>query len=1594
MAGALICFKMCYKDPTVNPRVKDMYVYSVANLMTTNKTMIKCETDLRSIFSHESERYKSSRFILRCSREKQLRSLDSYLGKSKDQASTKSVNNDLVSSATSEEISQPPQYLVKNELSKADDHSGSKSDYEDETSGLYIISTMVSINIAVYLWIRGVKKAGQVARQSPEYVYQEEGEGTICSANLRAKCEECPRTKPNVKNPCGPVFAIIGAWLIYQYQNKDAMRKEEFEKMYQKAVVATALGFVLSTLGPIDDWTHFGSAFTGLAYGFVTCPTLQIDDSSSEIGKENNMTLIQRNAHGEGFYWEEWWRSWGVVWSSGKWQETLSFDLEDGRCIWPRVFNMKSFCSNEDHVARISKSVFVTNFPKNFGPQDLWKLCEVYGKVVDVFIPKRKSKAGKQFAFVRFVRVDDMDRLIGNLCTLWVGCFHLHANTVRYERSLKPSQSMKFPTSSLNNHVGSYAAAVNGSHIPNGTNAQFSCSSTLVLDDTCVNNVDLSRHVMGKAIDLKSIPNLHTILIKEGFEVVYLSYLGGMWVLIKVKDSMIKQKLIKYTGVKSWFHVLQEANPEFVSNERIVWVDLEGIPFNFWSHATFEKIGKKWGEVMDIEESPSFTLARKRLCIKISLATNILETFKVTFKGKVFLVRAKELFTWTPCFMEYKDSGYMYEDDSICGTNNKLNESRVREEVLVHKSDDEGVADMIFGDNSPSPNNDEGEVNGNMEVQQSEDPFGFYELLKKPPTNIGAVSEASLSHPPGFTPEASHQDNNHHDTGFGKDDDSESILEKESSPWGLILDILDDMIKVGQSMGYDMEGCSKDIERIIGLQGATDALQETKMKCISHMDVKSIWGNSNYKFVASGSLGNSGGILSVWEDSIFTKDDVSISDIFIPLYGTWLPTNSKVLIVKRETIVLGDFSVVRFEEERFRSVFNQSCTRDFNQFISSSGLVEVKIEGYSFTWSHPSATKMNHRPILLNEIHSDFGPTPFRMYHSWFNRDGFDAMVEQAWRSFTHNDSNGLIKFKKKLQYLKQIIRAWIKETNKSYHRNSNSVKRSFFDHFVTRFQQPGHSRLKIGMSFPKHLSPDQVEDLDKNITLDEIRAVLWFFDHDVFPRGCNSSFIALIPKVMDAKFVTDFRPISLIGSVYKVVTKILANRLAMDFLLDVLQAFGFGPMWCKWISGIFSSGIASILVNGSPTAEFPFFCGLKQGDPLAPLLFILVMESLHISISRAANDDVFKGPDIQNLMSLTHLFYADDAVFIGEWSDDNLDNLIKILNCFHLASGLKINVSKSHLLGVGVPLNIVNQGASRISCSVMHLPFKFLGVMVKTLSIGGRLTLLKSVLGAVPIYNMSIYKTPKGVLNEMEMLRNRFFNGADTSENKITWVAWDKVLASKKKGGLGVSSFFSLNRALLLKWVWQFLSQDGSLWSQVIGAIYSSRLESYSLHLCSTWSSILRETHSLAAKGFDFLSHCKFRVGNGLKARFWLYTWILDSPLRVRFPHLFALESAKDVCVAEKCGDPSLDTSFHRLVRDGSERQQWLELVSMIDVVSLSSALDRWVCDFNGDGVFYVKDIRSKLDDLFLPSSDVVTRWVRVNIDSPLCPICGLTLC
>nr|GFC97479.1 RNA-directed DNA polymerase, eukaryota, nucleotide-binding alpha-beta plait domain protein [Tanacetum cinerariifolium] len=150
-----------------------------------------------------------------------------------------------------------------------------------------------------------------------------------------------------------------------------------------------------------------------------------------------------------------------------------------------------SLQSKFDQTSKVSKSVYVSNFPDDCNTRDLWKACKVYGIVVDVFIPNKKSMSGKQFAFVCFIKVNHLDRLIENLNTIWIGRFHLFANPVRYESpNTAPIQKLfvgsndaapQFWQPKSQEKGGSFVNVVSGNR-PSVINS----SPALVLDDSCI----------------------------------------------------------------------------------------------------------------------------------------------------------------------------------------------------------------------------------------------------------------------------------------------------------------------------------------------------------------------------------------------------------------------------------------------------------------------------------------------------------------------------------------------------------------------------------------------------------------------------------------------------------------------------------------------------------------------------------------------------------------------------------------------------------------------------------------------------------------------------------------------------------------------------------------------------------------------------------------------------------------------------------------------------------------------------------------------------------------------------------------------------
>nr|GEV29367.1 hypothetical protein [Tanacetum cinerariifolium] len=254
----------------------------------------------------------------------------------------------------------------------------------------------------------------------------------------------------------------------------------------------------------------------------------------------------------------------------------------------------RSSNSKEDLTMKISKSGFVVNFPDHFSARDLWNVCTAYGNVNDVYIPLKKSKAGKNFAFVRFLKVENLDRLVGNLCTIWIGRFRLHANPVRFQRETRASNAQ--PIKKNEGFVSNSFASVLKSGNQNTTMA---CDTipTIVLDDSCILEKNMSCFLMGKIKDINSLSNLYVILANEGFEHVNLTCLGGFWVLLDTGSTTSKEKLCNHVGVASWFNQLIPADDSFVSEDRLIWISVEGFPIKAWSRNTFAKTVSPWGQV-------------------------------------------------------------------------------------------------------------------------------------------------------------------------------------------------------------------------------------------------------------------------------------------------------------------------------------------------------------------------------------------------------------------------------------------------------------------------------------------------------------------------------------------------------------------------------------------------------------------------------------------------------------------------------------------------------------------------------------------------------------------------------------------------------------------------------------------------------------------------------------------------------------------------------------------------------------------------------------------------------------------------------------
>ncbi|RVW82268.1 LINE-1 reverse transcriptase-like [Vitis vinifera] len=480
--------------------------------------------------------------------------------------------------------------------------------------------------------------------------------------------------------------------------------------------------------------------------------------------------------------------------------------------------------------------------------------------------------------------------------------------------------------------------------------------------------------------------------------------------------------------------------------------------------------------------------------------------------------------------------------------------------------------------------------------------------------------------------------------------------------------------------------------------------------------------------------------------------------------------------------------------------------------------------------------------------------------------------------------------------------------------------------------------KADIGSLQLDQISQQEAVILERPFTEDEIHVALMDMNGDKAP-GPDGFTLAFGKVKSGAEDLGEFRPISLLGGLYKLLAKVLANRLKIvvgkvvstsqnafvrgrqildtslianevidswqkrkekglickldiekvydsinwKFLLKVLQKMGFGPKWVGWMWSCLSSTKFSVLVNGVPASFFPNSKGLRQGDPLSPYLFVMGMEVLDVLIRRAVEGGFLSKCNIRGdsepPLNISHLFFADDTIIFCEARKDHLTHLSWILFWFEAASSLRINLAKSEIIPIGEVVEM-EELAVELGCRVGSLPSQYLGLP----------------LGAL---NRAPYIMPKIVARRLEKVQRDFLWGGGNMEGKTHLVNWEVVCTDKDKGGLGLRKLAMLNKALLGKWIWRFACDKDNLWKQVIKVKYGQ--EDFGWRPKKATGAVgVRVWKEISKESEWCWDNMTFRVGKGNTIRFWTDVWCSESTLSHCFPHLFGMAVQRNSTVEE----------------------------------------------------------------------------------------------
>lgn len=434
-------------------------------------------------------------------------------------------------------------------------------------------------------------------------------------------------------------------------------------------------------------------------------------------------------------------------------------------------------------------------------------------------------------------------------------------------------------------------------------------------------------------------------------------------------------------------------------------------------------------------------------------------------------------------------------------------------------------------------------------------------------------------------------------------------------------------------------------------------------------------------------------------------------------------------------------------------------------------------------------------------------------------------------------------------------------------------------------------------------------------------------------------------------------------------------DKVRWQFLEEVMIRKGFCKKWIQWILKVVCGGRVAVNLKDELGKYFRSYKGLRQGDPLSPLLFNLVADALSAILDRASERGFLGGvtPDLVE-WDLTHLQYADNTVFFIQNTLQNIENLKFLLFCFEEVSGLKIKYNKSEVFIIGISEEDLELIADAFNYKLGEFPMKYLGLPIsfKRLSkeelgasagkvekrletckcnqlfYGGRSILINSSLSSIPMYSMRFYWLHEGTHKKIDSLRGSFFWEGVGNKKKYHMVKWEALAVPKEFGGLGFIDTRALNTSFLAKWIFKLDSGEKSLALEVLRKKYlndKSFCQSKQKGCSQYWQGLgkAREWYERGAKWI---------LGNGRKVRFWHDVWMGECPLKILFPRLFRIIRNLDWSVADaKEVDWQLD--FRRRLAN-EEVAEWNDLREALDDIEVSGEEDKvsWALPPRGSSI------------------------------------------